>query len=307
MTLAAAPRTRRRTVLVTALALAGAAGAALIVRRLTDDRAGDRPLEFTPAVPLAPGVLDESSGLAVTRREPHLLWSLNDSGNPAELVAVDTLGRLRGRVRVTGAVNTDWEDLTAGPCGTERCLFIGDIGDNGARRREIVIYRVPEPVSRDTAVTATPLRVRLEGGPRDIEALAADPAGDLWLISKGRGLQSPWLYRIPAAAWQDGRATAAREAILTALPLRASADYVTGTAIRPDGRLLALRSYGHLRLIPREADGRLRLDRMRECQVPATQELAEAVTWLPDGQLALSSERAFLRAPNLVRLRCPVP
>jgi hypothetical protein len=160
--------------------------------RHRDRGTADRPLAFSAPVPLAPGVLDESSGLAVTWREPALLWSLNDSGNPAELVAVDTLGRVRGRVRVDGATNVDWEELAAGPCGAARCLFIADVGDTLARRPTVTLYRLPEPASTDAVGTATRLTVTLEGGARDIEAMSADPAGDLWLISKGRGLQSPW-------------------------------------------------------------------------------------------------------------------
>src|SRR4029079_15941055 len=53
--------------------------------------------------------LTESSGLAVSRRNPGLLWSHNDSGSAAVLFALDTTGATRGRVRVP--VNTrDWED-----------------------------------------------------------------------------------------------------------------------------------------------------------------------------------------------------
>ena len=44
--------------------------------------------------------LAESSGLAISRRNPGVLWSHNDSGNAAVLFALDGSGTVRGRVRV---------------------------------------------------------------------------------------------------------------------------------------------------------------------------------------------------------------
>src|SRR4029079_18485058 len=55
--------------------------------------------------------LPEASGVAVSRRTSGLLWTLNDSGDP-ELVAVDSNGLMKGRVRVTGATVHDWEDIS---------------------------------------------------------------------------------------------------------------------------------------------------------------------------------------------------
>ena len=39
----------------------------------------------------------------------------------------------------------DWEAIAVGPCGSRTCLFVGDIGDNKARRKHITIHRVTEP------------------------------------------------------------------------------------------------------------------------------------------------------------------
>ena len=54
-------------------------------------------------------------------------------------------GAVTGQLRVTGAAVEDWEAIAVGPCGSGSCLYIGDIGDNDARRKRITIYRVPEP------------------------------------------------------------------------------------------------------------------------------------------------------------------
>ena len=56
--------------------------------------------------------IPEASGLAVSRRDPGLLWSHNDSGSAAVLFALDTAGTMRGRVRVP-VKTRDWEDVSA--------------------------------------------------------------------------------------------------------------------------------------------------------------------------------------------------
>src|SRR5215213_1725953 len=68
-----------------------------------------------PSQPL-PATLHESSGLAVSHRQAGVLWTHNDSGDGAELFAVDVSGRALGTSRITGAENEDWEDVAVGPC-----------------------------------------------------------------------------------------------------------------------------------------------------------------------------------------------
>src|SRR5688572_30644853 len=91
--------------------------------------------------------LTEASGLALSRRVPGRLWTHNDSGQPV-LFALDSRGAVTGQLRVNGAKVEDWEAITVGSCGSDSCIYIGDIGDNDAKRRRITVYRVPEP---DTA------------------------------------------------------------------------------------------------------------------------------------------------------------
>src|SRR5882672_6380168 len=122
---------------------------AVIVR--PDDAAAPcvvvHPATMLPEIP-------EASGLAVSRRNPGILWSHNDSGHAPVLFAVDAAGALRGRVRVP-ILTRDWEDVSAARCPAGDCLYIADIGDNGLARRRIQIYRVPEPAPGD-AETAPP-------------------------------------------------------------------------------------------------------------------------------------------------------
>ena len=142
------PMTLARTVrlAVNLGVLAGAASCARSARDLPPD-----PLQHVTATqvgsarPFEAGRLDEASGLALAVGDAVRFWVLNDSGNPAELFLVDSMAATLQCVPIRGAVNRDWEDLSAGPCPRGRCLYIGDIGDNGARRAFVTVYRLPEP------------------------------------------------------------------------------------------------------------------------------------------------------------------
>ena len=129
--------------------------------------------------------LPEASGLAVGRRTPGVLWSHNDSGNAAELFALDTAGTLRARVRVP-APTRDWEDISAARCASNDCLYIADIGDNRSARRQVQIYRVREPALGD-AETAPPevFDATYADGPHNAEAMFVIDA-DLFIISRDR-------------------------------------------------------------------------------------------------------------------------
>ena len=90
--------------------------------------------------------INEASGLVLSRKNPGVLWVHNDSGDGPRLFALNSRGGHLGTYRVQGAQSVDWEDMALGPCpGGGQCLFIGDIGDNLRKRKNITVYRVPEP------------------------------------------------------------------------------------------------------------------------------------------------------------------
>ena len=73
--------------------------------------------------------LPEASGVAASRRNPGIVWALNDSGDPV-IYAIDANGTITGRVRITGATLEDWEALAVSACPGGTCLYVADIGDN---------------------------------------------------------------------------------------------------------------------------------------------------------------------------------
>lgn len=127
--------------------------------------------------------ISESSGLVAGRLERDALWTHNDSGAPV----LFRLGRSGcNPVAVTGAEMYDWEDAAAGPPSQDSTFYIGDIGDNLARRSEIAVYLVPEPRDGATSVAVTrTLRLRYPRGARDAETLMVDPvSGDIVIVTK---------------------------------------------------------------------------------------------------------------------------
>lgn len=200
--------------------------------------------------------LVEASGLVASRGRPGVLWSHNDSGGEARLFAFDQAGASLGRVAVEGVDFDDWEDLSVGPWEGSQGLFIGDIGDNGGTREDIVVWALPEPVQGQEQATATGLRLRYPDGAHDAEALLIDPlSGDLYVVSKQLTATST-VYRAPAPL----AAEADLEAVAT---LDLSADQgvvlgvVTGGAVSPDGRCVYLRTYADVLAWERDPAGPL--------------------------------------------------
>lgn len=214
--------------------------------------------------------LSESSGVTRSLRYGDLYWTHNDSGNPAEIFAFTLTGALVGAWKVTGAFNDDWEDIGVGPGpkAKQSYLYIGDIGDNGRRRKTIQVYRVPEPSRQrkpdSSASLKTEPAVRLDfvypDQPHDAEALLVHPhTGDLYVVTKTRGGELPAVYKAaaPNSATADPRPL--RKVAELNLPdndtLGAFLGRITGGAISPDGKRVILCGYsgGYEATLPADA------------------------------------------------------
>lgn len=235
--------TRRRLVLVAVVFVTS-------LRPLAGAAEGEpRPLAL-----LADGGVDESSGLAVSGRDPDLLWTINDSGHDPLLFATDRAGRALGRAVVSGATNVDWEDLAAVPAPEgDPALVIGDIGDYARARDEIALYWMPEPAI-DPAVlapidellaTAAATRFPLvyPDGPHDAETLLIDPRGGEVLIVTKEELGRARIYRVPQPMTPDVLTTMEFVGPLPLPGLPVGAGLVTGGAVTVTGDRVVIRSY----------------------------------------------------------------
>ena len=196
--------------------------------------------------------ISESSGLVASRSTPGAYWTHNDSGDGPFIYAFDSRGDSLRVFRVTGAEPRDWEDISIGP-GPQRdksYLYIGDIGDNSQQRSEIVVYRVAEPVlNNQKSTTSRPgvtepaeaIRLQYPDGKHDAEALLVHPvSGNLYIVTKVP-IANPVVYEA-AAPLTPGKLTTMRRIGEVRVP-SLFGGVITGGAISPDGRRVALCDY----------------------------------------------------------------
>ena len=200
------------------------------------------------------GSITESSGLVASRATPGAYWTHNDSGDGPFIYAFNVRGASLGVFRVTGAQANDWEDISIGP-GPERgkpYLYIGDIGDNNARRSEIVVYRVAEPtLSAETAKltkarpgkpeSADAIRLRYPDGKFDAESLIVHPvSGNIYIVTKV-ALLNPVVYEAQVPSNPDKVITMKRIGEVRVPSIFGGV--LTGGSISPDGRRVAFCDY----------------------------------------------------------------
>jgi hypothetical protein len=159
--------------------------------------------------------LSEISAIVASRRSPGVFWVHNDSGNRAEIYAIDLHGGLLGVYPLPEGTIVDWEDIALGP-GPEAgidYLYIGDIGDNQGVRASIPVYRVPEPRigegQRYNGLSLSQVE-RLDffypDGARDAETLLCDPlSGDLYIITKRESRSRVYRAPFPQSATEATR------------------------------------------------------------------------------------------------------
>jgi hypothetical protein len=197
--------------------------------------------------------LKEASALAASVKYPGVYWTLNDSGNDPIVYALDEQGKSRGTFKVADADNEDWESIQVGPGPNGgSALYIGDTGDNDEKRRDIAIYRVPEPqpgpiggrAPDGKTAPAEMFKLTYPDGPHDAEALLVHPTtGEILIITKEQ-LGHATVYRVPLPL--DSRRTARLERIAEIDYGRVGVrlDLVTDATVSVDGRLVTVRTYG---------------------------------------------------------------
>jgi hypothetical protein len=207
-------------------------------------------------------------------------------------------------VRLAGVGASDLEDVQIAPCGAGDCLYLADIGDNQASRREIAVYRVPEPAP-SAMQTAAPVRfaARYPDGPQDAEALFL-LAGRIHIVTKGETGPIA-VYRFPAGA--SSGSTALLERVRVLEPKKVDRpERITGASASPNGRWVALRTLRSVSVYAAAAllgggkePVRTELGALREPQ-------GEGVSLADDGTLTLTSEGGSKKdePPTISRLKC---
>ena len=189
--------------------------------------------------------INESSGLACSRRYPGFFWTHNDSGADARIYLFDAKGNDFGSCRLEGVFAYDFEDMFSFQQGDKSYLVVGDVGNNGRAAPVLMLYVIEEPhfdPKRGLETGVVPVLETIyysyEDDHRDCEAVALDPTNrTLVFVTKERASECfvytlRWPSRVP-----EGKALTARRIATLKLPA------VTAMDISPDGRRAVVLTY----------------------------------------------------------------
>jgi len=264
-------------------------------------------------------VINESSGMAISRRIPNRSYRVNDSGDTGRFFVMDLAGRGMKSVNIRGFNPIDNEDMALGPCDSSTdCIFIGDIGDNDRKRTTIELVVVQERPDFPAEVQAA-YRVRMQypDGPHDAESLGVHPNGTVYIVTKD-AVKSV-IYRLRRDQWRESRnGVAMLEPVVTldwpalrpnTLPFTRMA---TGMDIAPDGKRFLLLNYVDAveffidlsADIPNPAAWKEGVH-YRRIEL-TTLEQEESIAYLPDGRgLLYDTERTpNARSARIMRVDC---
>jgi len=246
---------------------------------------------------IAPGVIElgrirdaritESSGVVASRRYPKVFWTHNDGGGPKKqiLYAIGREGTTIAAFPVVGAEFYDWEDIAIDDSGH---LYVGDIGNNDAKRTTLAVYEIDEPNPAERSV-AVPVKrkwkLRFPEAPFDCESLF------IWkdhgyLVSKVFGDAPAQIFRFPLEDTDEPLTLG----LVATTTIRSP---VTAADISADGNLLGLvakdgafvyRIDGDVALVSAGTPYHTRLKN----------EHIEGCCFVPEGLLATSESREIL-------------
>jgi hypothetical protein len=152
-----------------------------------------------------PSEVHETSGVIIWDT---LMWTFNDSGNPAELYGISLQsGLIVRKIEIPDAENSDWEDIAQ----DDRYIYIGDFGNNYGDRTNLAIYRIAKSAIQDTSssnITAQTIFFRY-ADQEDFEPALYDTGYDceamfihndsIYVMTKNWLTQTSTVYAFPAS------------------------------------------------------------------------------------------------------------
>jgi hypothetical protein len=211
--------------------------ASLLAALLNACNAAEPGQEIPPGVRLFAYIRDprikESSGVVASRRHS-VYWTHNDGGGPKKqvLYAIDREGNTPASFPVIGVTLHDWEDIAIDSAGH---LYIGDIGNNYAKRKTLAVYEIEEPNPQAGAGSVSPKRawkLKFPQAPFDCESLFVWKDHG-YVVSKVFNNTRAQIFRFPLKETN-------RPLTLELVATTKIESPVTGADISADGTLLGL-------------------------------------------------------------------
>ena len=249
-----------------------------------------------------PGSLKEISGM-VTYGDS-TVWVLEDNGNKDEIYQVNFKGDILKSLKVKNGDNDDWEDMAKDLDGN---LYIGDFGNNGNYRKNLIIYKVPNPtIEPGDKIDAEQIKFyypdQKEYPPKKDKLLYDAESlfhynGKLYIVTKNRS--NPFsgeahIYTVP-----DKKGSYEAELVGKFTPCT---DWkicqITSIDISPKGDKIVALSYGKLFIFSDFTWKDFSKGKIEEIDLGARTQL-ESVTFLDEHTLLISDERSHGTGGNL--------
>lgn len=252
-----------------------------------------------------PGSLKENSGMVSLKDST--VWIVEDGGNKDELYKINFKGEILKTLEVKNGDNDDWEDLTKDRLGN---VYIADIGNNNNTRKNLTIYKVPNPeIEPGDKIDAEKIELKYpeqkEFPPKkdkrffDAEALFHYNK-KLFIVTKNRSnpfTGNAYVYSVPDEKGEY-------EATLVA-EINLCSDWetcqITGMDISPSGKKVIALSYGKLFIFTDFTWDDFSNGKIEEIDLGIRTQL-ESICFINEYTLLLSDERSHGTGNNLYSL-----
>jgi hypothetical protein len=250
------------------------------------------PREVAPGVMLVGHIdnprINESSGIVASRRYPELFWTHND-GRDQVLYAINRTGQSLAEFRITGGFLDDWEDIAI---DDNRRLYLGDLGNNNAKRMQLAVHEIdePDPATKSGLVQVKrSWKLRYPKAPFDCESLFVYQTNG-YVVSKVFNDARAELYRFPL--------TEPKEPVVLEFVARLKIESpVTAADISADGKMLALVAKSGA-FVYRINGDIASVANLKPAQTKFRHEHIEACCFVPEGLLATAESREIYLFTN---------
>jgi hypothetical protein len=216
--------------------------------------------------------INESSGLAASRKHPGVYYTHNDRGHAPRVYAVSGETGATQAVLEIDTTPEDWEDIEV----TESGVWVGDIGGGAdLTRSKVSVLHFPEPDElSDDSPAVTEYELVYEDGPHNAEALMVDPQSDqVYVVTKDS--RGGAIYAAPSELSAAGGSL---------VRVAKAPPNITAASWSPDGPGFALRNY------PRAfVYSGLGVGSPKSVELPRSPQ-GESLVLLDDGDLLVGSE-----------------